>query len=452
MAQRSVQQKKGKAAIFNAHDVAAHLGGLKTSAAGSSRWWAGALRIEWENIRRPSGSATAWCSVFYTDSNKVTDRLVLRIRGEGHTGQIMPASDAGLAALVSRSKPNPNVQYKKRDKKPAIQIRKWDAPVPTLEDGVTIKKDESGNDILPDDSRLSAYFRVAELVGEVFVTEASERVDRGRALISIIQAAPKKDGKVSAADVLAAFAAEHGQLRPDLVFVASSDAALVRKFMAPKEYEQVMRGATLVASVHVAPLVQEYLSDKNSKNPGAPLPNPITRISLNFDPESGQPQKLTFFDKSKPFMAEGRKSFETGKVDGVPINAENVHEFVTPRCHIDGIVNEDSVCFSNMGISLPVKMEIVVVDPPSVRSVVIDDVYGDDDDADDGVIRSAPALSSSSGSGSGESSGFGESSSSGSAELAVSSEPAGSPADAPGDSPPGDDMAQLMAEIGVGGN
>lgn len=389
----SQQTKKGAAVIFNAREVADHLESLKANAIEGSRWWAPAIKFDWHEIRRPQGSATSWVSIHYTAASKVTGRLVLRILNEGHTGQIMPCSDRELAALVSASKSNQKVQYKKRDKKPAIQIRKWDAAVKTLEDGVTLLTGEDGEPILPDAQYLSPYFRVASLVGEAFQAEAGERVDRGRALIAAIQAAAARKAKPgepaelkpTAQAILAAFAEVHGPARPDLVFVAQADSTTVRKLLPPKEVEQILKGVTLVASTHIAPLVQEYLSDKNEKNPGAPLPNPITRIALNFDADSGAPQRLTFFDKSKPFAGPGgRKAFEAGKVDGIPVNAENVHKFVLPQCHVDGIVNADSICFSNMGISIPVKMEVAVIDPPSKRAVGLFDVYGDEEGGEGG--------------------------------------------------------------------
>jgi len=385
------QQSKGAAVIFNAREVADHLEGLKANAAEGSRWWAPAVKFDWHEIRRPQGSATSWVSIHYTAASKVTGRLVLRILKEGHTGQIMPCSDRELAALVSASKSNQKVQYKKRDKKPAIQIRKWDAAVKTLEDGVTLLTGEDGEPVLPGAQYLSPYFRVAALVGEAFQAEAGERVDRGRALVAAVQAATRKAKPGEQAEarpataqaILGAFAEAHGPVRPDLVFVAQADATTLRKLLPPKEAELVVKGVTLVASTHIAPLVQEYLSDKNEKNPGAPLPNPITRIALNFDADSGAPQRLAFFDKSKPFAGPGgRKAFEAGKVDGVPINAENVHKFVLPQCHVDGIVNADSICFSNMGISIPVKMEVAVIDPPAKRAVGLADVYGDDEEGE----------------------------------------------------------------------
>ncbi len=393
----SRQAKRGKAIIYDAHKVATHLESLKANAGEGARWWESAIKFDWDEIRRPQG-ATSWVSIHYTDQSKVAGRCVLRILNEGHTGQIMPNNDKALAELVSGSKPNPKIQYKKRDKKPAIQIRKWDAQVKTLEDGVTLVTNQDGEPVLPDDRFRSPYFRAMSLIGEAFYTEASERVDRGRALITAIQTAAAskkvKPGEppaalkpVTAQNILTAFTEGHGPVRPDLVFVATADATAARKLLPSKEFDLIIKGVTLVANTHIAPLVQEYLSGTSEKNPGASLPNPITRIALNFDADTGMPQRLTFFDKSKPYTANGRKAFEAGKVDGVPINADNVHKFILPQCHVDGIVNADSICLSNMGISIPVKMEVAVVEPPTKRIVGLDDVYGDDDEEEGGAPR-----------------------------------------------------------------
>ena len=370
-----------KKVIFNAAAVAARLGALKAAAVADGKedtaWWTPALKIEWVQPRK-GNNGTQWASVSYTDENGVSGRLVVRINGERHTGQIMPSTDAGVAELAAKVK-NPNVKVEKRTKKPSIQIQKWAAQVKTAEDGITILADADGQPILPDDDKLSPYFQVAALVGEAFAAEAKERVDRGLALVAKAAEMKRADKTVTAQAVLEAFNAAQGGRRPGDMIISSENVSAIRKiFPNQKDSDALTKGATVTSNVKITALVQEYISDQAKKNAGLPLPNPMTRIAMNFDATTGLAQ-LSFFDKSQPFMEANKPKYETGKVDGDPINADNVHKFVLSRSGLDGIVNMDSVCLSNMGISMPVKAEVLVVDKPSGGAVSIDDVYEDDD-------------------------------------------------------------------------
>lgn len=375
-----------KKVIFNAPDVAARLAALKKAAVEDgkeeSAWWTPALKIEWTSLRK-GNNGTQWVSVSFTDANGVTGRLIVRINGERHTGQIMPASEAGVAELAARVK-NPNAKIEKRTKKPSIQIQKWAAQVKTAEDGVTVLADADGQPMLPGDEMLSPYYEVACLVSEAFTSEAKDRVDRGLALLTKAAEMKRADKAVTAQAVVEAFAAANGPRRPGGMILSSESVGAFRKlFPAQKDTDLLTKGAAITSNVKIANLVQEYIGDQAKKNAGLPLPNPMTRVAMNFDGTTGIAQ-MAFFDKSAPYMAEGKQKYEIGRVDGDPVNADNVHKFVLSRSSLDGIFNLDSVCFSNMGISMPVKAEVLVVDKPSSREVSLDDVY------DDGVYA-APA-------------------------------------------------------------
>lgn len=370
-----------KKVIFNAPDVAARLAALKKAAVEDgkeeSAWWTPALKIEWTSLRK-GNNGTQWVSVSFTDGNGVTGRLIVRINGERHTGQIMPASDAGVAELAARVK-NPNAKIEKRTKKPSIQIQKWAAQVKTAEDGVTVLADADGQPMLPGDEMLSPYYEVACLVSEAFTSEAKERVDRGLALLTKAAEMKRADKAVTAQAVVEAFAAANAPRRPGDMILSSENVGAFRKlFPAQKDTDLLTKGAAITSNVKIANLVQEYISDQAKKNAGLPLPNPMTRVAMNFDGTTGIAQ-MAFFDKSAPYKAEeGKQRYDIGKVGGDPVNADNVHKFMLSRSSLDGIFNLDSVCFSNMGISMPVKVEVLVVDKPSSREVSLDDVYDDD--------------------------------------------------------------------------
>ena len=92
------------------------------------------------------------------------------------------------------------------------------------------------------------------------------------------------------------------------------------------------------------------------------------------------------YDKSKSFQgAAGKTEYELARLPGpsesdplVLVGTNNVHEFVTSQSKIDGIIEMDAVCYSNMGISLPVKASKLVVEPAAGGGYTIDDIYGDE--------------------------------------------------------------------------
>lgn len=367
--------------IFNASDVAARLADLKNAARLAGKedgpWWAPALMFDWAGIR-PGNKGTQWVGIRFTDAASVSGRLSrLRINGERHIGQIMPASAAGVAELSAQNK-NPNVKIEQRTRKPTITIQKWAAQVKTNEDGITPLTDADGQPILPGDEMLSDYYMVASLINEAFTTEVKERIDRGMALLMKAAEMKRADKAVTAQAVEEAFIAANGPRRPRDMILSSDSIGTIRKlFPAQKDTDLLTKTAIINTNVKIAALVQEYISDQAKKNAGLLLPNPMTRMTMEFDPAPNA-AATTFFDKSKPYLAEGGKQrYDVGKVNGEPINNDNVHYAIKSRTIVDGIVNMDAVCFSNMGISIPVKIEAVVYEePPAFRETLsVDDVY-----------------------------------------------------------------------------
>lgn len=372
-----------KNVIFSSTLVAAHLKTLKLASPDEGhRWWQPALEFEWHKARK-GGNNTQWVSVYYTSADGVRSTLLVRINHERQTGRIMPNTDAGVAELTAELK-NPNIVIKKREKKASVQIQKWAAHVRTAEDGVTVPTDETGKPELPGDDKLSPYYQVASLVGEAYAAEAAERVERGKALAAIASAmaAEAKRAKTALTPeaVLAAFVKENGSRKPGDVILSAETISIIRRaFAAPKDQEAILRGAITCAKTNIASLVQEFISDNAVKNKGAPLPNPLTRIAMDFETGTGVPKKLSFYDMDKPYMEGQNQKYEVGKVGNDPVCADNVHKFILPHSGIHGVVNMDSVCFSSMGISMPVKAAVLLVSRPQTREITLDDVFGEDD-------------------------------------------------------------------------
>jgi len=432
--------------IYNAGPVGRHLAALKAKheaasteeskdATNTRPWWYGVIDIEWPNPRK--SSTTQWISIYYTDETGVRSKLFMRINGERHNGQIMPTTDKELAELMAASNKNHERSFKKRDKKPSVTIQKWSRQVKTDEDGVTICTDDDGKPILPSDDSLSDYFRASSLVNEAFQAEARERVDLGLELVAAVADMKKKNKAVTAAAVLEEFNKEKPRRAGDMILSSESVATIRRSFKSPDDIKLLTGGAATVPTTKIANAVQEYISLQNKKNPGCALPNPMTRIAMNFDKDTGVAQ-MAFFDKSKPYNVNGRQKYEMGKVDGAPINADNIHKFVKSGSSVDGIVAMDSVCYSSLAISMPVKIEVAVVDPPVSFAIEYDDVYGDYDDGpaptSDAPTGDAPT-------------GAAPSSDAPTADAPAGNAPTG---DAPKEEAKDENFDELLGDLGVG--
>jgi hypothetical protein len=376
------RRSSSKSTFFDAASVAAHLETVKNAAcaalepgqtADDIRWWDGVLFLEWATPHKANN--TQWVNISYKDEHGIKGRLVLRIRDELHVGQIMPSTEEGVAELAAQARtPQAAGKIELRQKKPQIQIQKWKVPVPTEDDGVTILCDEHGEPLLPGDEHLSAYYRVAACLHEVFCAETNKRIERGAALVAKAVEMLKKDKKVTAQAILAAFAAEYGPRAPgDMILTTAS---LARVSLRPPEMDLLARGAFIVSNAEVRDFVQTKIGRNAKNNAGYLLPNPMTRFTVGFGATFRD--HTDFFDKTKPYLdANGRQMYEAGQVDGAPVCDANLHKFIPPKAAIDGIVAADSICMSSMGISMPAKITIAVVEAPAAgrRGMTLDDVY-----------------------------------------------------------------------------
>lgn len=363
--------------IFNSTTVALRLNTLKIAAPPGTAWWTPALRIGWDSLR-DGNQGCKWGPVVFTSAEGVSGELLLRLTGgEKHTGQIMPITDAAVAELTAKNKNAKFGNIEKRPGKPAVAIQKWSVQVKTASDGLTIPTGADGKPILPGDDKLSAYYQVASLVNEAFMAEARERIDRGSDLVAKAKEMFKANKDVKADAVLAAFAASLPTGRRPGDTILSSEQVTDLRRMLKDEANGLLRDVIVAGNTRVVSLTQEFISDKAKANAGKPMPNPITRLNINFNKETGIAE-TSIFDKSKPYSEGGKTRYEAAKVDGVPVNAENVHRFIVSGSIIEGIAKID-LCFSNMGISLPTKIELPVVSPPVNKGLDEDDVFGDED-------------------------------------------------------------------------
>ena len=139
-------------------------------------------------------------------------------------------------------------------------------------------------------------------------------------------------------------------------------------------------GSLLIKSDSPIRLLQDAVSSASKTNPGMPLVNPITRITLRFD-DHGEPRKgFEFFDLStrRPDPAkEGGFLCDPLKFQGRAVCAANVHQ-IQAGSEISGVACLSACCASNMGISIPVSAECLFVrQPPPREDTWMADVLAD---------------------------------------------------------------------------
>ena len=95
------QQKSNasKKVIFNASSAVLHLRAVRAAANEEPLWWSGVFHQDWASTRKGS-NGTQWVNFSYTDASGVSGRTIMRVKGERHTGRIMPATDAGIAEVA----------------------------------------------------------------------------------------------------------------------------------------------------------------------------------------------------------------------------------------------------------------------------------------------------------------------------------------------------------------
>ncbi len=262
-------------------------------------------------------------------------RLLIRFSDEKHVGIIAPFLDADVVKANAELKNKEYGVIKKRDRAPTINIQQYPE---------RIEVDASGNPKGPLPTAMSPYHRCIRYLHDYFKAEMERRLATG-------EIAKRKVGVVYA----------------DSTVFASNDK--------------------------VCDLVQTHVSFTNAKSGGQALLNPITRMTIPFDKDTGLLSQCQVFDRSKASInpTTGKQDFEPLRFDGLDVTANNVHG-IKSHSIVSGIVSVDAVCFSNMGISIPPKVKILIVQNPVYNSIGLEDVF---DDADGPAAPAAPALASS---------------------------------------------------------
>lgn len=345
-------------ALVAALDVAhqAYTAALEKSEEGGqqpdARWYKNILWAEWSQCK-PGANSTQRIPIMCR-LGSIEGRLVVKAFGEKHTGRIDPLLDEDVAKINVELKGR-SFSVKKRTKQPAIQIQKYTVPVPTEADGVTVAKDESGKPKYPSDDKISMFYRFAEHLETFLITEYEIHTDPefkgpGR-LVASTNLALRKKGEKGATPAIASAA-----------------------------------GTITVPNLKLAVPTQRVISAESLKNAGKELPNPMTRITMKFKEDTLKPIGFAIHNMDKKFFnpEKKRNDFElaTVEVDGkqVPVDAANIHAFLLSGSKVDMIVNADSICSSQLGLSVPFQAKLVVASAANRQSIGTGDLYSEEED------------------------------------------------------------------------
>lgn len=308
--------------IFNPREIIAAC--EKAKAEGGDRPLAKVFSIE--ESARPGPNGTKYMGLHAKVPGKA-GRLMVRFTKEKHVGQIAPLDEAEVAR-INAERGDKYGSLKKRDRHPTMNFQKYKAKI-EVDDSGRPKGD------LPGVDQQSEYFRVVELVDEFFYEEMDARL---------------KDGRIILRDA--------------------------RRKEYPAE-------AVVVPSTKIVPMIQTHVSMESKKNPGMELVNPLCRTNMKFDKDTNMAKKAQFFDftKSHKDPKTGKPTFEPLTFDGHPVTGHNVH-LIPSHSTVSGIANLNAVCASNMGLSVPTEVEVLIVEPPVHIGVSVTDVFEDDDGFD----------------------------------------------------------------------
>lgn len=250
--------------------------------------------------------------------------LYYRVKGERNSGTIAPIDEKSLMEM-NKTRKQEYGPLKLREYSASINITKYDVWIETDESGAPVKE-------LPDDDHLSSTYK-ALWYRQCIINEYLE-----------------------------------GRIKQGLIVTNSKNAK------SP--------ACVVAKNIRIASTVQTHVSDDAKKNAGVGLVNPIARVTIPFDKTSGMPSRnVKFYDKTKPFG----KGFEELKYDGDSITSLNVHKIVSGSI-IDGIIQADAICYSQMAISAPLNWKLMVVQPPVKNEISLDDMF---DAGDDEVVPSS---------------------------------------------------------------
>jgi hypothetical protein len=356
---------------FRCNEVLTRLTAMKAKAGGEGFWWAPqgerpAFRITFDSVN--SKGNAKYADVYYCDGAGVEARFNLRVgkyspdtESEVHTGPIGPKSEQAVAE-INAGISDPRFHVIKREGDPNLKVNKYNVRVKTEADGVTIPTDEAGEPVLPGNEHLSQLYAVASLVNEVFAAECAARIARGAALFeAALTSTTDKGGQVKyqrrADTTVSALVAAHPSKG---MFLTLDQVQHLR--LAYKAEVNALTANAVVNELKINSVVREFFGATGPKA-GELRPNPVLDVKIRADDVDLFSASIYDLDTLSHI---GGQTCEMLRVDGVPVNGENVHRGIISGTTFDGFVKFDTVCFHKQGISWLREVLMLWVKRPNV--------------------------------------------------------------------------------------
>lgn len=327
--------------LFNIADIAAHCRRIEAQTPqGQVPNFDPVWSADFARLRNSAGCG--WVRISVTDCNGVSGPYRFRFKGR-QGGTPDPATPEGLAEANAWRASNKIAPLSKvRDRDPSVVINLYDySPATDDKDSLTVLRDAGGSLIFKgeDDKPLTAQEATNPLgyVSQCFNTWFVLKI---RTL--------KQQGVISDEQ--------------------------------PMPGETPVPGRVYASSTKICPPMQTHISAKAPKHPSRALPNPIYRMRIKMD-ETGTPKMAMVYDGEKEYTdAQGKRAYEPlVDDDKVPLNNANIHRLLLSRSEVVGIAKSDSICLSNLGISVPTDVELLVVKRPHMRpKASLDDLFPDE--------------------------------------------------------------------------
>lgn len=275
------------------------------------------------NIRVGGNNNCGWLNLFFIgDGGRLP--LLVRAHGKQSTG-VTPVNQEDVNAINEKLKDKGFSALKPRDMAPAVSITLYDN-LDVEEDGLTPKRNADGllldkeGKVLTDSDR-SDYVIIKKALNIWFALSIKKFCDDG------------------------------------WIYDPSNDMPGEETSTKPDAY----RATSLKRHDPLQTKFGKTAGPRSHKS----LPAPIARANIRYNKDTGLiPEGVLVLDFNKPIHGDNGElqGYEPlVDEDGTPFNNFNAHKFLTKGSNIIFAEDISSVCFSSLGISIPSKVKLAVI-------------------------------------------------------------------------------------------
>ena len=226
----------------------------------------------------------------------------------------------------------------------------------------------------------SILYQLVELIFQIFEREISFYIQNGLLYIDYLKKAKTANKNITALDAIKAYDVENSTIRLGGQILLTDDFKLALK----KSFPDAKDIATIIDKLFIIPYnkpsssIQSIVPENAKTNGGSLLANPYVRCLIEFNTMTGL-SKTSILDFEKGRVAKVNVPVT---VNGNPITVNNIHEAIPYGTEFRGIINMSEICFSKVAISLPVKIDEIMIIKSNLitTSAVKSSLYDSDDE------------------------------------------------------------------------